>query len=86
MKKIKENISEIESCLAKTKDINNLIDLLINDYFGMGKIGEKERLTLEIDYKFYQSLVFVISDVLKNIEKDLDENITKIYEEFRNLK
>ena len=83
MKNLRENISNIEDCLCKVKDQNNLIDLMINSYFDKSLQTKEDEFGLIIDYKFYQSLIFTISDVLKGVESTLQQSITNIYDEFR---
>ena len=80
MQEIRDNLSNLENSLADLKDQNNLIDLMINDYFGLGKIGDRETLKISLDYKIYQSLIFTVSKVLKDVEQNFDLNIYSIYE------
>ena len=80
MQEIRDNLSNLENSLADLKDQNNLIDLMINDYFGLGKIGDRETLKISLDYKTYQSLIFTVSKVLKDVEQNFDLNIYSIYE------
>ena len=80
MQEIRDNLSNLENSLADLKDQNNLIDLMINDYFGLGKIGDRETLKISLDYKIYQSLIFTVSKVLKDVEQNFNLNIYSIYE------
>lgn len=78
---ILNNVSIIEDSLADIHDQNNLIDLMINEYFSKGELNNVDKMKVEMEYKYYQSLVFTVSRILKNVEKNLKLSINRIYDE-----
>lgn len=78
---ILNNVSIIEDSLADIHDQNNLIDLMINEYFSKGELNDVDKMKVEMEYKYYQSLVFTVSRILKNVEKNLKLSINRIYDE-----
>lgn len=84
MKEIKEELGNLEGCLADIKDQNNLIDLLINNYFDKGNISnDKDVIGMILEYKRSQSLIFTVSKILKDVEEKVTNNIALIYEKIK---
>ena len=81
---MQNELSNIEGCLDDLKHQNNLMTLLVTDYFNRPKVKKEEAWELAWDYKFYQSLVFTISKELRSIESKLDTNVYQMYETIRN--
>lgn len=87
MKEIRENLGNLECCLAYLQDANNLLEILMTGYFDhtVKYVKEKE-WTLTLEYEKYQSLVNTLFIRLKDIEKDFDKNIYGIYDNLKENK
>lgn len=83
MRKGINELGNIESCLMELKNQNNLINLLINGYFNRNKVEKKEEWELAWDYRVYQSLVFTISNNLRDIEDKLEDNVDVLFEKLK---
>lgn len=83
MKEIRENLGNLEGVICTLENQNNLINILIDDYFGRNKVDLKDGWELAWEYKRYQALIFTISDALINVEKTLKENVYAIYDELK---
>lgn len=73
-------LSNLESSLSELQTQNNLINLLINGYFDIPiEDINKRRIELAWNYKIYRSLVFTIEKNLREITKNMEQNIYPLY-------
>lgn len=73
-------LSNLESSLSELQTQNNLINLLINGYFDIPiEDINKRRIELAWNYKVYRSLALTIEKNLREITKNMEQNIYPLY-------
>lgn len=80
---IKNELGNLEGCLFKLQSQNKLIDLVADRYFGKNNVKKEDEWELAWEYKTYQALMYSISYILKDVEKDLKENVYSIYDSLK---
>ena len=83
---MKEKLNDIESAYLKIQEAQTLLNLITDNYFDIGNVDRNNPehvLKLTWEYKTYQTVLFVSTDIIYEQLKTLKESIEGLYKDLR---
>ena len=81
-----EKLNDIESAYLKIQEAQTLLNLITDNYFDIGNVDRNNSehvLKLTWEYKTYQTVLFVSTDIIYEQLKTLKESIEGLYKDLR---
>lgn len=83
---MREKLNNIEGAYLKIQEAQTLLNLISGNYFDMGNVDRnnpEQVLKLIWEYKTYQTVLFVSTDIIYEQLKTLKESIDGLYRDLR---